>query len=190
MNFKLLFLIFLIFGSCAPKKPKVFMFFNKKGQLNVAVIPLKNNSQDIAAGRKIYRILLSRLIRDPKFSPVEEGEIRNFMIRQNIYPGEFFNMRQLRELKKLMNVQIIIGGTVLQADLKQGDVKITLILWATDTQTGKLLWTTYYVKRGSDYTKIMHFGRIYTISELAEKMIDEIVSSWDIKMSSGVMNNS
>ncbi len=182
MNFKkIIFLNFfiLIFMACASKSPKVFMFQNIKNKEKVVLLPLKNNSKNIAAGRIIYRILLSDLIKSERFEPIEEGEVRNFMQKNMLYPGDIPNYNQLSILKSITKADILIGGDVLDAGNINGDVKITLILWARDINNGKLLWTTYYVKRGDDYRKIFHFGKVYSIGELSLKMIDDIVKSWE-----------
>ena len=183
MNFKTIFLLcILIFTvSCAGNKPDVFMISKKKGILKAVVLPLKNNTKNIRGGRIIYRELLATLINDKRFNPVEEGEIRNFMIRNRLFIGDIPNFNQLQQLKKLTKADIVISGNILTIDTHEGDIKISLILWARDINTGKLLWTTYYIKKGEEYRKIMHFGKISTIGGLASRMMDEIVKSWEIQ---------
>ena len=182
MNFKkyiFLLAILVFFGSCSYKKPKLYFLTEKKKKYSAVIIFLKNETKNKVIQRIIYRILTSRLINSPIFSVVEEGEVRNFFIREEIYPGSIPSYLKLKKLKEKTDADIIIGGNILNADDRSGDVKITLTLWARDIKSGKLLWTTYYVKTGEDYRKIFHFGRVFSLSELADKMLNDIVSSWE-----------
>ncbi len=181
MNFKqtlLLFLIFFILTSCASKKPKNFIFEHIKKEEKVVVLPLKNNTKSIIIGRIIYRILMVKLVESKIFKPVAEGVIREFMIKNMLYPGDIPNLNQLAILKKITGAKIVIGGNVVDAGIINDDVKITLILWARNINNGKLMWTTYYVKRGEDYRKIFHFGKLFSLGELANRMVEDIVISW------------
>ncbi len=183
MNFKIIAIICILILalSCATNKPKDFVFIKRDKSMSAVVFPFKNSTKNITISRKIYRIFITRLIKSPIFNPVEEGEIRNFMIKNNIFPGDIPTYQQLHLLKSITNANIIIGGNILQADEKFGDVKIALILWAREIDTGKLLWTTFYTKKGDDYRKIFHFGKVFTFGELSIKMIDDIVKKWEQK---------
>ncbi len=182
MNFKIIISLLSIFIiSCATNKPKHFIFVNIKKKYKVIVLPFKNNTKNITISRKIYRIFITRLINSLNFQPVEEGKIRNFMFKNNIFPGQMPDYQQLQLLKSITGADIIINGSILSADEKSGDVRISLILWVRDMRTGKLLWTTFYNKNGDDYRKIFHFGKVYSFGELSIKMIDDIVKEWENK---------
>ncbi len=175
----LIVILLFFFSSCVKNTPKLFVFANHKQSYNVVVIPLENDTKNSTISRIVYRVLSAELISSHYFNVTEEGAIRKFFINNIIYPGDFPALNQLRKLKELTNADIVIGGNVLEADKKNGDVKIAMILWARDISKGKLLWTTYYVKRGEDYRKFFHFGKVYTLTELASKMIHDIVNLWE-----------
>ncbi len=182
MNFKKLnLLLIFLFSACASTSPKVFMLEKINSKKRVVILPFKNSTKNQTIRKILYRVLLIRLIESKKFTPIEEGIVRDFLIKNRLYPGDFPSLNQLEILKNLTHAEIIIGGQILEAGYISGDVKITLILWGRDANTGKLLWTTYYVKKGEDYRKIFHFGKVFSLGELAIKMIDDIVKSWEQK---------
>ena len=184
MNFKktvLPFFLLIILTSCVLRKPKIFMFEHIKNEKKVVVLPLKNNTKSFVIGRIIYRILVVKLIQCKFFMPVPEGIVRNFMVKNMLYPGDIPNLNQLSVLKKITKADMVISGNVIDAGIYQDDIKITLILWVRNINNGKLVWTTYYVKRGDDYRKIFHFGKLFSLGELANKMVEDIVETWEKK---------
>lgn len=105
--------------------------------------------------------------------------MRNFLFKGGVLPGDFPDYSKLQKLREESGADIIVGGSVLKADDKSGTVRMALILWARNIADGKLLWTTYYVKSGEDYRKFFHFGKIFSLNELATKMLSDIVIEWE-----------
>jgi len=59
--------------------------------------------------------------------PVPEGIVRNFMVKNMLYPGDIPNLNQLSVLKKITKADMVISGNVIDAGIYQDDIKITLI---------------------------------------------------------------
>ncbi len=152
-----------------------------KHPCRVAVLPFANETGDFRVGRLIYRVFLSQLIASHEFQVVEEGRIRNFLRLERCLVGKEPPPRVLRTMGERLGVEAIIGGTVLEAKEDRQGVFLSLSIWVRDAKEGQLLWSTYHSRRGDDYQKIFHFGRILTLTRLSEKMVQEILADWQKK---------
>ena len=144
----------------------------------VAIIPFGNQTKDPTISRILYRILLSQLVQTKTFQVIPEGEVRQFMLVNRIFPGQPLSPEKLRLLSQKSGADAVIGGEVLQVVNKRGDVQLAFNIWVRDAHTGKLLWWTHHRRTGKEYQKILHFGRIYTITGLANRMIVEVLKEW------------
>ena len=173
-NFMLLCILALT--GCSGRFPKVELLHRPSGPLcKVAVLPLKDETGNPVVSRMIYRLLISRLIQDTDLEVVEEGAVRSFMIYEHIIPGSPFNLELLKLLRRKTGAQAVIGGRIFNVTKKSGEIRLSIYIWVKDTHTGSMLWSAYHSRTGSEYTKLLHFGRVSTISHLADKMIYEIL---------------
>ncbi len=185
MIFKKIFIVgvLVLTCSCASKRVPVNYVLNLQHKIfKVAILPFKNYTKNTTISRVIYRELLNKLVQSKYFTVIEEGEIRNFYIKNKIYPGEYPSYSAFVSLKRKTGVNVVVSGEVLKADSRRGSLNIALLLWVRDITTGKLLWTTYYNKSAEEYGKILGFGKIYSLAELAERMIDDILIVWEKKL--------
>ena len=169
-------LCILALAGCSGRFPRVELLHRPSGHLcKVAVLPLKDETGNTVISRIIYRLLTSRLIQDTDIEVVEEGAVRSFMMYEHIIPGSPFNLELLKLLRRKTGAQAVIGGRILSVTRKGGEIKLSIYIWVKDTRTGNMLWSVYHSRVGSEYTKLLHFGKVSTISHLADKMIYEIL---------------
>jgi len=174
--------LLILLTGCGAHLPQTEISFEGKSRpCRVAVLPFANESGDFRAGRLVYRVFLSQLALNRSFEVIEEGRIRNFLRLERCLVGKEPPPRVLRSLGDRMGVEAIIGGTVFEAKEDKQGVSLSFFLWVRDANSGKILWSTYHSRRGDDYQKIFHFGRIFTLTKLAEQMVYEVLQDWEKK---------
>ncbi len=148
----------------------------------IAVLPFLNESSYAQGETILSTIFLSELVNTGKFQVVQEGNVLEIYRQLLIYPNELPTREQLEMMGGRLNTDLYIGGIVQKMTTKSsGDFsnpEITLVLLLYDGKSGELLWTTYHRRRGDDYQKIMHLGRITTIAGLAHRMSQETITDW------------
>jgi len=179
-RFLILGLIFWVAG-CGARLPQTELssFKEAKHPCRVAVLPFTNETKHYRLGRLVYRIFLTQLTNSKDFEVIEEGQIRSFLRLQRCLVGQEPPPRVLRMLGARLEVDAIIGGTVLAAGEGQEGVFLSFMVWAKDATSGKLLWNTYHSRTGEEYLKVFHFGRVTTFTRLAKMMVQEVVRDWE-----------
>lgn len=149
---------------------------------NIAVLPFLNESSYAQGEAILNTIFLSELVSTGKFQVVQEGDVLEIYRQLLIYPNKIPTREQLEMMGGRLNTDLYIGGIVQKMSTSSSgdfsDPEITLVLHLYDGKTGELLWTTYHRRRGDDYQKIMHLGRITTIAGLAHRMSQETITDW------------
>ncbi len=174
-------LLILVTGCGAHLPQTELSFKGNKHPCRVAVLPFANETDDFRVGRLVYRVFLSQLVLSREFQVIEEGRIRNFLRLERCLVGKEPPPRVLRNLGERLGVEAIIGGTVLEAKEDRQGVSLAFYIWVRDAKSGTLLWTTYHAREGDDYQKIFHFGRVFTLTKLSERMVHEILNDWKKK---------
>jgi polysaccharide biosynthesis protein PelC len=180
--FFILFLFFLT--SCGRDVPIIQKLapLPAQGSCKIAVLPFLNNIPYPQGGPIVNKIFLSELVATDRFQVFLEGDIDSIYQQLLIYPLQQPTREQLEIIGGRLNPDLFIGGTILKMhERKQGDyvnTEMTIILHLYDGQSGQLLWSTYHHRLGSEYQQIMHLGRINSISGLARRMFQEIITDW------------
>ena len=183
MNFKKLIIItsFLFFLSCASKLPKIYEGTIKKEEKRiekVAILPFKNQSQYPMGGVILYKIFMAELIRFRRCQVELESEVRKIFIQQRVYPTSTLSKDFYIVLADRLSIDAIITGDILK--MREGEnPELSFWIKVIDPKTGNFLWCTFHKRDGEYYRKLLHFGKIRTISALAKKMCEEIIKKWE-----------
>ncbi len=148
----------------------------------VAVLPFLDRGGYPRGAELFYKVFSAELVSAAAFQLVQEGDVLNLYRQLTIYPSQEPTLEQLRIIGSRLGVQLFIGGDILRmVERRSGRevvTELTVVLRLYDGRTGKLLWETYHKRRGKDYLTVMHFGRINTITGLAQRMSKEIINLW------------
>ena len=148
----------------------------------VAVLPFMDKGGYPRGAELFYKVFSTELVSAAAFQVVQEGDVLDLYRQLTIFPSREPSLEQLRIIGSRLGVQLFIGGNILRmVERRSGlDVatELTVVLHIYDGRTGRLLWETYYKRRGKDYRTIMHFGRINTITGLARRMSKDIINLW------------
>lgn len=170
--------------SCGGPAPVVYKS-SRVGQVKVcrvAVLPFSNETRYPVGGLLVYRVFQAELVATRIYEVVSEGDVRKLLIQYRILPGDTPGGEFYEALVKYLGVDAVVEGRVIQMDEVQteGEVEPRLAFWVKlrDARTRKVLMTAYNSRKGGDYRKVMHFGVVGSLTELAKRMCDEILVKW------------
>ncbi|MCF6291421.1 MAG: hypothetical protein L3J03_10560 [Desulfobacterales bacterium] len=148
----------------------------------VMVLPFADNSGYPRGGMIFSRIFAADLIEAGNYLVPSEGDIKEVFRLLKIYPRQELNSEQIRLLAERLDVRLVITGTLLELDEtgvgRDKKLGLGVLVGIYDGRTGARLWTTYNRRDGDDYRKIMHFGVINNITQLAHMVSKEIIKTW------------
>ncbi len=155
---------------------------------SIAVLPFDNISGHPDADKKIVNLLLTELVRTGLFQMAEMGEVEKSLRSLRIRTTAEIDSSKLQELREQLNVQAIIIGSVDEYDLLQeGGRSIPVVAVSArmlDARTGDILWAVSHTHDGDDWETVFGFGRIVSISQLAQIVVSEMVESLVRELSS------
>ncbi len=170
--------------ACSSATPRLDKMAPLPGNFTcrVAVLPFQDHGNYPRGAELFYKVFSAELVSAAAFQVVQEGDVLDLYRQLTIFPTREPTLEQLRIIGSRLGVQLFIGGDIMRmVERRSGlDVatELTVVLRIYDGRTGRLLWETYYKRRGKDYRIVMNFGRINTITGLARRMSKEIINLW------------
>ncbi len=174
----------LLLVACSSAVPRLNMMRPLPGNFTcrVAVLPFMDRGAYPRGAELFYKVFSAELVSAAAFKVVREGDVLDLYRQLTIFPTREPSLEQLKIIGSRLGVQLFIGGEILKmVERRSGrDVvtELTVVLHIYDGKTGRLLWETYYKRRGKDYRTVLHFGRINTITGLAQRMSQAIINLW------------
>ena len=152
----------------------------------IAVLPFENQTRDLEAGTLAYRIFYGELIAADLVDIVPEGDVRLFLLRNQLRPGPVLADNHFEDLARYLEVDAVVTGTLVEVgmDSRQGGERIPFValqLDMYDVNSGRRLLRTFHRRWGDDYRKTMHFGVIFTLSGVVTQVSREILEDWQSK---------
>ena len=149
----------------------------------VAVLPFVNDSEYPLGDAIVTKVFSAQLQNVGGSLEVQEGNILKTYHQLHILPGVAPTPEQLHIIGDRINAQLIITGIVIDMREDRGpdNTVVPLIILEVqihDGRTGEPLSKTYHRRWGSDYTKVMHFGTIHTVTGLTRQIAMEIINLW------------
>lgn len=182
---RLAFFVFftLLFISCS-SSPSCYLRGEKdlSGIKRVAVLPFNNLTDRKEAGKIISNIFIQKLFNSGIYYVEEMGNVRQFFIRQRIRKKGELDLDVINMLGKQLGLDAVFLGVVEKyyQESDSGDAgvpEIAISARMLNVKNGRILWKCYHHKRGDDYIFILNLGKVRTISNLAEKVIEEMIET-------------
>ena len=173
----------LILLGCSAKGPRGYLKpgVTSSSVSSVAVVRFDNISGHPDAEKKVVNILLTEFTRANLFKIAETGEVEKFLRTLRIRTTTELDSSKLQQLGEQLNVQAIIVGSVDEYELlneKGTTVPVVGVnMRMLEVQTGDTLWVSSNTHDGNDWVTIFGFGKIISLSELAQIVISEMVDS-------------
>lgn len=180
--FSLLF-VFLI-SSCTSSGPlfERYTALDSYSLCRVAVLPFVNTS-GFSQGELIFqRVFSSEMVRIAGAEVVSEGDVRGLVRELRIFPNKLPDIEQIKIIGSRLDATYVVSGRISRMEEVYGSKNInpgiTVKIEVYDGPSGRVLWSTYYSRKGEDYRTVMHFGMVNTVTELSRIMAAEIVEKW------------
>jgi len=147
----------------------------------VAVMPLKNLSNDQSAGEIVRDVVMSELLASGLADVVVAGEVDGAIEKLGILSPTALSREQIKRMGDIMNVQALIIGSVDQyGTARTGQVsspEVTITLLMADTGTGDIIWSITTTRGGASFMS-SHFGtRSETMSETVLTVVREAIQT-------------
>lgn len=148
---------------------------------SIAVLPFDNVSGHPDAGKKVVNLFLTELVRSEIFRMADMGEVENLLRSLRVRTIAEMDVLKLQAFRERLNVQAVIVGSVDEYELRQersGAIPVVAVnARMLDTQTGDILWAVSHTRDGDDWETIFGFGRIISLSRLAQIVVSEMLES-------------
>ena len=167
--------------GCAARAPRGYL---KPGVTaphikSIAVLPFDNISGHPDAGKKVLNLLLTELARTELFDIAEVGEVEKVLRSLRVRTAAELDLSKLQELGDRLDVEGVIVGSVDEYDLRQGTGRsvpvVAISARMLEAQPGDILWVISHMHDGDDWATVFGFGRIISLSELAQVVVSEVV---------------
>lgn len=148
----------------------------------IAVLPFLNESQYKQGDTILQKVFIAELIKAGDYSIAQEGDVLKLYQQIKIFSGHSPDYEQFRIISDRLNVQLLITGRIIEMNENLINLnvnpEIALTVQIFDAKTGTILWTTYHRKNGEQYRTLLHFGKINSITTLAQVMTQEMIEKW------------
>jgi len=149
------------------------------GPIRVAVLPFENETRHLDAGRIMELHFVQSLTRRPVFDVVEPGDVREALLRSRLILDEGPSLPQAELLRTLIEVDLIIAGTVTDYEDPQGGWAPPVVGFSAqsiESEARRVGWTAIAHSRGNEGVFFFDVGRIHTAHELASRMVRQVVA--------------
>jgi len=145
----------------------------------VAIVPLKNLTQERAAEGKVMNVVAAEMLRRGVFDVVEFGEVDKVMREEGIKETEGVISKSVAERAgKRLNIQAFIVGAVEEYSMSQAGSgsypEVAASLKLIDANSYKILWeSTHSVKGATIQDQLFGIGK-KSRSDLCRKLVEEM----------------
>ena len=156
----------------------------------VVLLPFVNESRSPQLSTQAYRIFFSEIVKSGLFQVEPEGDLQLFLYRNRIRPNALLDQAFFTSLYQQLEVEGVVVVYIRESNLAAGasgsyNTFISLQVELHDARSGRLLLSSFLRRTGIDYTKVLHFGVVDTVSGLLQRMAQEIITEWQEKGVSG-----
>ena len=191
----LMVLLVLILISCSSAGSGKAITRVAGGQLQnrlcrIVLLPFVNQSQSQQLDIQAYRIFLAEIVKSGIFKVIPEGDLKDFFYRNRINQQTIWDRKLIATFAQQLDVDGAMVVYIRNSNLVRGSYGskqtfVSIQVELHDARSGKLILSSFLRRQGSDYTKVLHFGVVDTVSGLLQRMAREIIGIWDEEGVSG-----
>jgi hypothetical protein len=175
----LLFAVLPIFYNCGGPMSYIHPTADLTYIKTVAIVPLKNLSQERDAEGKVMNVVAAEVLRRGVFDVVEFGEVDKVLREEGIRETESVISKNVAERAgKRLNVQAFIVGTVEEYGMSHAGSssypEVAASLKLIDAKSYKILWeATHSVRGATILDQLFGIGK-KSRSDLCRKLVEEM----------------
>lgn len=175
----LLLVVLPIFCSCSVPMSYIHPTADLTYIKTVAIVPLKNLTQERGAEGKVRNVVLAEVLRRGIFDVVEFGEVDKVLREEGVKETESVISKSVAERAgKRMNIQAFIVGTVEEYGISRAGSssypEVAASLKLVDAKSYKILWeATHSVKGATILDQLFGIGK-KSRSDLCRRLVEEM----------------
>jgi hypothetical protein len=146
--------------------------------LTVAIMPFLNHTKISYAGEIMARHFMRRLWEVDDFEVVEQGILRQELLKVRIIMEDGLSVPQAEALFSLLDVDLILLGDLLEYQDQggiSGNHKVRFSVHILEKKSRRSVWNSASYNRGDDGVFFFDRGKIGTTHELASVMARAVV---------------
>ncbi|MEC4675829.1 MAG: hypothetical protein VST72_02755 [Nitrospirota bacterium] len=174
-------LLVFVYG-CGGNSPEYYVRpeVDVAGIKRVAVFPFESLTNDMNAGEKIRRMVITELL-SRGIDVIEPGEVTSHLKDMKIKNLGSISSRDIKNTGKTLGVDTVMTGSVEAYNISRGvsvsypEVSINLML--LNTSNGEIIWSVWNTSGGADFWT-RHFGTEgISLSEAAGKVVRKSIDT-------------
>jgi TolB-like protein len=145
----------------------------------IAVTPFFNLSERKNAGEVLVLQFMKHLQQFAEIQVVEPGLVRNAFLTLRIIMQEGVSLTDASSLSSVLDVDLILAGTVLDYEDYQGSygrTKVSFVAQLIEKQSKKIVWSSMSWNQGDDGVYFFDLGRINTAHAMATQMVQAVTN--------------
>ena len=149
----------------------------------IAVLPFTNLTDYRDGGVLLTRIFTAELFRLQDFQQPPEGDVREAYRQVGLNPYlQQPALEKLQFMRDFLGVEAFIAGHITEMGEKTVEGKLVPFMTVTmdliNAKTGTPLVKVHHQRSGEDYLKVLHFGLVTSMTELASLISGEIIKDF------------
>ena len=179
-------LVILEFISACSSATTPYAYVRKNhdqpGVKKVAIFSFHNNTMIAEASKIVTGAFVASLVKTKKFKVEFPGNIKSFLVSERIIVRTGVDLDTIKRMGKRLGVDAVIMGRIEEfvgmEEKKRGVIPVVSISSRlVDVRTGKILWMAQHRRTGDDYIKVLDFGKVRSVGELAKKVVLEMIET-------------
>jgi len=155
---------------------------DQPGVKKVAIFSFHNNTTIAEASKIVRGAFVASLVKTKKFKVEFPGNIKSFLVSERIIVRTGVDLDTIKRMGKRLGVDAVIMGRIEEfvgmEEKKRGVIPVVSISSRmVDVRTGKILWMAQHRRTGDDYIKVLDFGKVRSVGELAKKVVLEMIET-------------
>jgi TolB-like protein len=145
----------------------------------VAVLPFLNESLRRNADEIMALHFVNELEKNPKFSVIEPGVVRQKLLASRLVLVEGFSSTAIDTIAAGLGADLLVTGTVheyQQSEGPSGEPMVEFSAQVIDAPTRKTVWSSKSYASGREKVFFFDWGAIGTASSLAAEMVGAIAN--------------
>ncbi len=148
-----------------------------EGKDRIAIFPFENLSKTPDALSYVMPFI-KKQIEDKGVEIVPQKKLEKFLVKYRIRRTGFVSRDTMRKIRKELGVTKVLTGSVINF-LQQANPKVGILARLIDTGTGEIVWADYSTATGEDFVTILGLGRIGSVKELSEKVVERLFEGFN-----------
>lgn len=150
----------------------------KEATYTVAVMPFLNKGEKRDAGSIAMYMFLAELLKNPRFIPVEYGNVRNSIVDHRVRSKGELDFENMKALSESLGIDGFLVGTVERYPkeaIPTVPPEVSLTSRLIDARGNRIVWYDSYQMNGDRPITIFDWGKLRAVDMVAYRVVSKLV---------------